>query len=130
MSDVFFPLKFVGDPPVNSNLYKWSELVTEGARRSGRAWTNAQYYAQWMREIGFENVVEKNFYWPTSPWPKGEYLKQVALYFQEDAMNGLEGISMKVLTKFMGWTTEEVRTFLVGVSRDIRDRSIHAYLQL
>ena len=130
MQDGFFPMKYVGDPPVNSHLYKWNELVLEGARRSGRAWTNAMHYAQWMREIGFEDVVEKKFYWPNSTWPKGDYLKQVAIYWQADLMNGLEGISMKVLTGFMGWTPDEVRALLVGVRQDVKDRSIHAYLSM
>jgi hypothetical protein len=130
MADGFFPMKYLGDPPVDSDLYKWNELVTEGARRSGRAWTNTPHYAQWMREIGFEEVVEKNFYWPTSPWARGEYMKRVAAYFQEDMLNGLEGISMKVLTGYMGWTAEKVRAFLVGVRRDFKDQSIHAYLSM
>jgi Methyltransferase domain len=130
MQDGIFPMKYVGEPPVDSDLYKWNELVAEGARRSGRPWNNTLHYAEWMREIGFEDVVEKNFYWPTSPWAKGEYFKQVAIYFQEDMLNGLEGISMKVLTRFMGWTAEEVKALLVGVKRDFKDRSIHAYLSM
>jgi hypothetical protein len=130
MQDGIFPMKYVGEPPVDSDLYKWNELALEASRRSGRPWDNTLYYAEWMREIGFEDVVEKNFYWPTSPWPKGDYFKQVAIYFQEDMLNGLEGISMKVLTKFMGWTAEEVQALLVGVKRDFRDLSIHAYLRM
>jgi hypothetical protein len=120
-------MQYVGEPPVDSDLYKWNELLAEGARKSGRAWDNITHYAEWMREIGFEDVVEKNFYWPTSSWAKGKYFKQIGIYFQEDMLNGLEGMSMKVLTRFMGWTPEEVQAFLVGVRRDFRDRSIHAY---
>jgi hypothetical protein len=130
LQDGIFPMKYIGEPPVNSDLYKWNELVHEGTRRSGRLWNNTQHYAQWMRGIGFEDVVEKNFYWPTSTWPKGDYLKQVALLFQLDLLNGLEGISMKVFTRYMGWTAEEVRMFIVGVRRDLKDRSIHAYLPM
>jgi hypothetical protein len=130
MQDGSFPMKYVGEPPVNSDLYKWNELVSEGARRSGRPWDNTQHYARWMREIGFEEVVEKNFYWPTSTWVKGDHLKQVATYCQLDLLNGLEGLSMKVLTGFMGWKADEVRAFIVGVRRDLKDRSIHAYFSM
>jgi hypothetical protein len=130
MQDGFFPMKYIGEPPVNSDLYKWNELVVECVAKSGRLWNNTLHYAKWMRDAGFEDVVEKNFYWPTSTWAKGEYYKKVATYFQEDMLNGVEGISMKIFTRFMGWTAEEVKAFLVGVKRDFRDRSIHAYLPM
>jgi hypothetical protein len=123
-------MKYIGEPPVNSNLYKWNALALEGARKSRRAWDNTIHYAHWMREIGFEDVVERDFYWPTSTWAKGEHLKQVASYFQADMLNGLEGLSLKILTRFMGWSADEVKAFLVGVKRDMKDRSIHAYLSM
>jgi hypothetical protein len=130
MQDGIFPIKYVGDPLVESNLYKWGQLLLEGARRSGRAWDNALHYAKWMREIGFEDIVEKRFYWPTSPWAKGEYFKQLAIYFREDMLNGLEGVSMKMLIKFMDMTAEEIEDLLVGVRRDFRDHSIHGYMRM
>lgn len=32
---------------------------------------------------------------------------------------------MKLFTKFLGWTPAEVEVFLVGVRRELDDRSIH-----
>jgi hypothetical protein len=130
MQDGFFPMRYIGEPPVDSDIYKWNELIVEGARRARHPCTEASQYAQWMREIGFVDVVEKDFYWPSSTWAKGKHLKRIALLFQEDMLNGLEGISMRILTKAMGWSAEEVQAFLVGVKRDFQDRSIHAYLSM
>ncbi|KIW08646.1 hypothetical protein, variant [Verruconis gallopava] len=129
LQDGFFPFKYVGPEPVESNLYKWSEIVTEGAAKSGRPWTNAQYYKQWMEELGFEDVVEKRFYWPTSAWAKGRYFKEVSMYWQEDLLQGLEGISLKVMM-LMGWKVDDIREFLEKVKDDIKDRNIHAYLSI
>jgi hypothetical protein len=50
----------------------------------------------------FENIVEKSFYWPTSGWAKGTHYKQVAALFQADILNGIEGISLKILG-MLGW---------------------------
>jgi SAM-dependent methyltransferase len=129
LQDGTFPLKYIGDPPTESQLYKWSQIVTEGAAKSGRPWTNAQYYKRWMEEIGFEDVVEKHFYWPTSPWPKGKYFKQVSLYWQENLLTGIEALSLKVMG-VMGWSAEDIRPFLEGVRKDVKDTSIHAYLPM
>jgi len=126
LQDGTFPLHFVGEPPVESDLYKWSNFVSEGAIKSGRPWHNAQYYKKWMEEIGFEDVVEKRFFWPTSPWAKGRYYKAIAAYFQADLLKGVEGLSLKVL-KALDWTAEEVQAFLPGVKKDLKDTSIHAY---
>jgi hypothetical protein len=82
-----------------------------------------------MEEIGFEDVVEHQFYWPTSGWPKGKYFKTLAMYWQEDLLSGLEAISLKVMG-LMGWSADEIRVFLAGVRNDVKDTSIHAYLPM
>jgi hypothetical protein len=79
-----------------------------------------------MREVGFEDVTEKKFYWPTSPWPKGKYFKEIAWLWQEDLLRGLEGISMKVLGN-LGWSREQVLEWLPAVREDIKDTRVHAY---
>lgn len=124
------PMEYVGEPPKDCALVKWNKLIVEGAQRSGRPWTNVRHYAQWMREIGFEDVEEKTFYWPTRPWPKDKHLKQLSLYVQEDVLSGLEGISMKILTGQLGWLAEEVQVFLSAVRKDLKDRSIRAYTSM
>jgi hypothetical protein len=76
-----------------------------------------------------QQVVEKNFYWPTSPWPKGKYFKACALYWQEDLLSGLEAISLRVMGN-LGWTKEEVEALLIDVRRDIKDTAIKAYFPI
>lgn len=58
---------------------------------------NVVNYKRWMEEQGFEDVVEKTFYWPTSTWVEGRYYKLVAAYFQAHILNGIEGMSLKVI---------------------------------
>lgn len=129
LQDGTFPFKYIGPPPIDSDVYKWNEIVVEGAAKSGRPWTNSQHYKRWMEEIGFEDVVEKIFYWPTNSWPKGAYFKTVAAYWQANILSGIEGISMKVMQQ-AGWTPEEIPPFLEKVKKDIKDTSIHAYLTI
>ena len=129
LQDGSFPFKYIGPEPTSSSIFRWNTLVVEGAAKTGRAWTNVPHYANWMREIGFEDVVEKSFYWPISPWAKGAYFKKLGELWQEDLMNGLEAISLRVMGK-LGWTAEEVRAFLPEVRRDIQDTRIHAYFPM
>lgn len=79
--------------------------------------------------MGFVDVVEKTFYWPTSTWAKGRYYKQLAAVFQADMLNGIEGMSLKIIGK-LGWTADKIRDFLVGVKKDLQDTSITCYLPI
>jgi hypothetical protein len=98
MQDMGFPFEFLGEPPTESPLYKWFEIISTGAANLGRPWTNA----------------------------KGQYYKQISIYAQADFLNGLEGMSLKVMGS-MGWSAEQVQAFLVGVKKDVKDTSIHCY---
>ena len=129
LQDGCFPFQYIGEPPKDSALYKWNEIVVAGGEKSGRPWTNVQYYKRWMEEAGFEDVVEKLYYWPTSTWAKGKYFKEVSVYFQEDLLSGLDGISLKIMG-LMGWSADEIRAFLPGVREDIKNPSIHAFLPM
>jgi hypothetical protein len=95
----------------------------------GRSWTNAKYYTQCLKDIGFEDVKGETFYWPINSWPKGAHLKQISLLVQEDLLgSGLERISTKLLCGVWGWPKEAVAEFLEKVRVNWRDRSIHAYM--
>lgn len=55
-----------------------------------------------MEDIGFINIKEEHFPWPVSPWPKGKKQKLVALWIQQDFLDGLQGFSLALLTKAFG----------------------------
>lgn len=50
-----------------------------------------------MEEIGFEDVIEKSFYWPTSLWARGKYFNDIVMLCQETILRGLEALSLKVM---------------------------------
>jgi len=77
----------------------------------------------WMEEAGFEDVVEQHFYWPNGSWAKGEYYKTIGAVFQQNLLDGLEGMSLKVLG-FLGWSTEQIMPFLAEVRDEILNPSV------
>lgn len=128
LQDAAFPFQYASqDPPVDSALYKWANFAIEGGIKRERPWTTVVKYAQWMGEVGFEEIVEMNFYWPTNHWAKGQYMREVAMYYQRDLIDGLEGISLRIM-ETIGWSAEQTKEFLVDVKRDIRDPNIRAYM--
>ncbi|CAK7215225.1 hypothetical protein SBRCBS47491_002410 [Sporothrix bragantina] len=129
LQDGHFPLKFASPPPENCALVRWIGLILEAAARAGRPWTNTCYYKQWMEEAGLENVVQRHFYWPVSPWARGAYYKTLGAYVQQDLLNGIEGLSLKLLS-LLGWSFGDIQNLLVEIRRDLLDTSIHAYIEV
>lgn len=61
-------------------------------------------------------------------WTKG-------IWTQENIINGIAGMSYAVFTRpksegGLGWSREEVEVLLAGVRNDMRNTSIHAYIQM
>lgn len=42
--------------------------------------------------------------------------------------DGLEGMTLRLLTQVLGWKPEEVQVLLANVRKDFRDPKIHAQL--
>lgn len=45
----------------------------------------------------------------------------------ENMAPALEGFSMALFTRVLGWSKEEVQTFLIDVRKELKDPKIHAY---
>jgi hypothetical protein len=131
LQDGVFPMEYSGDePPKESALYRWNQLVLEAtAEKIGRRWDNVKNYKRFMEEAGFEDVTERRFYWPMSPWAKGTYYKTVAAYFQADMLQGVEGISLRVFGA-LGWKKPDIEALLADVRQDMKDTRIKAYMSM
>jgi SAM-dependent methyltransferase len=108
-------------------LEKWYGYVTSACLLLGKDLTMAKNYKSLMEEVGFVNVEEKTFIWPTNTWPKDQGLKKLGPLVQKDLVELVEGFKQPFL-RGLGWTLEEVEAFQEEVKRDLRDRRIHAYL--
>jgi hypothetical protein len=57
-------------------------------------------------------------------------LRLVAYCLPQDVASGLEGLSMRMFTKILGWTHEEVVELIEKVEVDLRSGKMHAYLPM
>lgn len=108
-------------------LEKWGELVVAGAKNLGRNWTQVSRYKEFLEKAGFEDVVETQFAWPLGTWARGERMKMLGAWAREDLLGAIQGISMAVMTRGLGMSSEEVEVFLVDVRKDLMNKKIHAY---
>ena len=108
-------------------VYKWTHLLLEASKRIGQSLDNPTKYAEWMREAGFVNVQHIIFKWPTNPWPQDKKHKMLGLWVLANALDGLEGFTMAMFTRVVGWQPEEVQALLVDLRNDFKNKNIHNY---
>lgn len=130
LQDPQMPILCIDDTMDGTSLQEWSTLVPQGAANLGRPVTQSKNYAQYMEEAGFVDIVEKHFYWPLNTWPRGKREKLVGMWAQQNLLDGVEAMSMAILTRGLGWSQEMVQMLLVGVRNDLKNRHVHAYVDV
>ncbi|KAL4922404.1 S-adenosyl-L-methionine-dependent methyltransferase [Aspergillus aurantiobrunneus] len=113
-----------------TNMQRWRDLLIEASEKFGKPFSVAKHYKQWMIDAGFSDVQEEIYKVPFSPWAKDPRLKELGKYHQANMLEALEAYSLALMTRFLGWTVEEVRLLLVGVRKELQDRTLHIYSRL
>jgi len=109
----------------DSALARWVDLLIEASSKMGRDHLPGSKLEGWVRDAGFTEVHHQKFRIPVGRWPKNERLKAIGTWNLLSALEGLEGFSMGLFTRLLGWKPEDVQLFLVDVQKDIRDSKIH-----
>jgi len=110
-----------------NGLYKWGHSMVEAASKIGRPMDAAKDFKKWMEEAGFADVQEAHFKWPSNSWPKDRKHKEIGTWNRVNVEDGLQGFTIALFTRVLGWTEPEVEVFLVEVRKDMANRKIHAY---
>ncbi|KAI5460977.1 S-adenosyl-L-methionine-dependent methyltransferase [Mariannaea sp. PMI_226] len=108
-------------------LRKWCDFLAEAAQVHGTPFIDTNRLSHLMADVGFVDIEETPFKWPTNCWPKEKRYKELGEWSNVNTDNLLEGLSMALFTRCLGWTPEEVSLFLVDVRKDLNNPKIHAY---
>jgi hypothetical protein len=94
----------------------WNLVLTTG--RLGVPLAACTNYAEWMTDVGFEDVTEKRMKMPSSPWPKDKRMKLIGAFEMHNLLRGISGMSLRMFNKAYGWSQEQIEMFLVKVRQD------------
>ncbi|KAM0547770.1 hypothetical protein ACHAPJ_010231 [Fusarium lateritium] len=131
MQDLTYPITCDdGTLPSNSQILRSGQLSIEASAKLGRAINLAPKYKNFFEKAGFTDVVERQFKWPINEWPKDKHYKDLGRWSYANINNGLEGLLLALFTRLLGWTADEVQVFCTAMRKELRDRSIHAYIPI
>lgn len=128
MQDCGVPMRCDDDSwPKDSALRKWNDYLLEAGIKLGRPLDICQQYKKHMIDAGFEDVVQIIYRWPSNQWPKDPKFKELGAWTLLNIDTGVEGMTMALFTRGLGWSSEEVQVFLAGVRKDMRNKNMHTY---
>jgi len=100
------------------------------SRAVGREPSPGPDQEKWVRDAGFVNVTHKVVKLPVGPWPKNPALKEIGMLNVTQALEGLEGFTLRLFTGVLGWSVDAIRVLLAKVRKEMKDRRIHMMYNL
>lgn len=120
--EVQFPMKSANpSTPADAPFLRWGNVIYEGLAKGGIDSGAANAFPQYLKEVGFEDIVEEMIPWAVAPWPEDEKGRKIGQMEADNLHNGMEGMTFGVLTKNLGWTREEVDDFVAEIRKDMYD---------
>lgn len=104
--------------------------MVEAGDKSGFKLTTCEQAGDMLHQAGFVDIVRIPYKWPINEWPREAKWKEVGRRTGINFRSGIEAIMMALLTRYMGWTKEQVEEFSAQVDREWQDTRIHAYFNL
>lgn len=134
----------------STSIQQYYDVVLGTFENEGISTCPGAYLKQWFQEVGFEDVHVKKYFIPMGSWPKDEKLvcilflticskltqiftinqKKIGLWNLLQAESGFEAGAMAVLTRYAGWSKEEVTVLVAKTRSDARNPAIHALFDL
>ncbi len=114
-----------GSAGPDSALFRWADLLAQAAEVGGLDARANNNFGQHLKEQGFVNITERIYEWPIGEWPEAQKARYIGRMTKTNLLKGLEGISLLLLTKNLGWTRDQVETFIKEVREDVNDPKKH-----
>ena len=111
----------------DSNLARWSRLIVKASQRYNRPIPMHTEFPSMFHQAGFVDVRQVVLKSPSNPWPKDKGLKEAGRYQLLAHVEGIEGVSLGLFTRGLGWKAEEVKILTAKLRAELKDRSIHSY---
>ena len=108
-------------PPQDAPLLLLGHLVTDSLRKAGIDGSASYEFKSMLERVGFVDVKELLTRWPVGDWSNDKKEKLTGRMHQKNLENGLHGMSLSVLTKHGGFTTEEAEKLVDEAKKDMVD---------
>jgi hypothetical protein len=104
-------------------LWTWRRDMLAATKKIGIDTLVSLQHPKILKEKGFINIGERQLKIPMGPWAKGRKEKQIGIMAQKDLVDGVEGISTKLLL-MVGYEPENLKLFFEEVKKELMDPKV------
>ena len=116
--------------PPNSALAHWAHNIIEASLRAYRPLSYNNDTRRMLEGQGFVEIREEVIKAPLNPWSADPHLKDIGRWFCLGMIRGLEGMTLGPLTRYNGWSKDDVSRLCQDVEKEILSKKIHAYCNM
>ncbi|KNB04470.1 hypothetical protein FOXG_07260 [Fusarium oxysporum f. sp. lycopersici 4287] len=109
---------------------KWNDLLEQGMRSFGTTLYYPNKFKPLLQETGFKHIVETRNGAPTNACYPGKKLQRIGHLMTQNWLLVLEPLTMPVFTQALGWSPDQVKSFLVDVRKEIGNTQYHSFMTL
>ncbi|KAH7189854.1 hypothetical protein DER44DRAFT_816224 [Fusarium oxysporum] len=109
---------------------KWNDLLEQGMRSFGTTLYYPNKFKPLLQETGFEHIIETRNGAPTNACYPGKKLQRIGHLMTHNWLLVLEPLTMPVFTQALGWSPDQVKSFLVDVRKEIGNTQYHSFMTL
>ncbi|KAI9679520.1 MAG: hypothetical protein M1817_005542 [Caeruleum heppii] len=120
-----------GSLPKDSYIKKWCENQQAAAKIAGVTLRiSGDILKEQMMQAGFTNIVIRNFRLPIGPWAAEEQKREIGAAQLVAMLEGIQGLTLALWTRFLGWSDQEVEVCLAHVRNEFKSKKVHSYWPL
>ncbi|KAG9235787.1 S-adenosyl-L-methionine-dependent methyltransferase [Amylocarpus encephaloides] len=112
---------------LKNQLLEFTKKALNASAKMGISLDACTQYAKYMRDVGFEDIVERRYKMPSSPWPKDKRMKLIGAFEMHNLLGGLSAMSLWMFSRALGMTQIDIENFLVDVKRDTKNLKCGLY---
>lgn len=110
---------------------RWGRLMEQAGEKRGRTIQLGPKLVSFQRESGgLHDVTEKIFPFPCGTWPEGEKEKMLGARNMLQVLSGMEGFTMVLFTKVLGWGVDEAKAFVEEAKAGFRDDGLRKVMDV
>ncbi|KAJ5770481.1 uncharacterized protein N7511_002532 [Penicillium nucicola] len=108
-------------------LREWEALMHEAAAKFGKRVDVAAEQKELMRSAGYVQVDEQIFKVPYGEWSDDPTLKNIGGYYVFQMQCALEGYTLRLFTKTLGWSKEDTDVLISRVQEELQQKDLRLY---
>ena len=108
-------------------IFKWTQLLIQATDIIKRPITVSPHFKEMMEAAGFVDVEMQRDVWPINKWARDPKLKELGMWAQASSLSGVEGMTLALFTRVLGWSAEETMVFCGQVRKDFKNLGLHGY---